>query len=170
MIHISGHLWLGNLTTASNEKILRAQKITKVLTIIHDADIVGGVRDNAERLGIGHKALSVHDCKPFEDGGRIAWEILPWLKDGMDVGENALIHCYAGISRSSSMVVAYLVWNGMSVPEALELLINRHPIAVPHPKILASCLRPLGHALPENYQAWVDIQWEKFEKSGSQLD
>lgn len=42
-----------------------------------------------------------------------------------------LVHCGAGRSRSASVVIAYLVWCGMSLPEAEGLLKYRRHAACP---------------------------------------
>mmetsp|Transcript_59719 Transcript_59719/g.82925 ORF Transcript_59719/g.82925 Transcript_59719/m.82925 type:complete len:86 (-) Transcript_59719:134-391(-) len=39
--------------------------------------------------------------------------LMPYFKEAIefiDKGETVLVHCHAGISRSSSMVIAYLMW------------------------------------------------------------
>jgi protein-tyrosine phosphatase len=46
-----------------------------------------------------------------------------------------LVHCFAGISRSASIVIAYLMrFRKMSMGEAWSYLIERHPRACPNIK------------------------------------
>jgi histidinol-phosphate aminotransferase len=49
-----------------------------------------------------------------------------------------LVHCFAGVSRSSAICMAYLYECGMSFEEALNLIRVKHPIANPHPALLRS--------------------------------
>ena len=49
-----------------------------------------------------------------------------------------LVHCFAGISRSVIICMAYLYECGMSFQEALELIKTKHPVANPHETLLRS--------------------------------
>jgi histidinol-phosphate aminotransferase len=49
-----------------------------------------------------------------------------------------LVHCFAGISRSTIICMAYLYECGMSLDEALTLVQARHPEAWPHEALLRS--------------------------------
>lgn len=49
-----------------------------------------------------------------------------------------LVHCFAGISRSTTICVAYLYECGMSFSEALHFVQAKHPIANPHAELLRS--------------------------------
>lgn len=45
-----------------------------------------------------------------------------------------LVHCYAGVSRSVSVVIAYLIWKyNMSYNDALNYIRSSRPIANPNP-------------------------------------
>ncbi|XP_029212053.2 dual specificity protein phosphatase 12-like isoform X1 [Acropora millepora] len=56
-----------------------------------------------------------------------------FITDGIDKKENVLVHCLSGISRSSAVVLAYLMkTKGMSLDEALVFLQNRYPKANPN--------------------------------------
>lgn len=44
-----------------------------------------------------------------------------------------LVHCYAGVSRSASVVIAYLIWKyNMTFNDAFNYLINVRPIINPN--------------------------------------
>lgn len=47
-------------------------------------------------------------------------------------GRNVMVHCSVGMSRSVSIVIGYLILNGMSFSTALTLLKRRRPIANPN--------------------------------------
>jgi hypothetical protein len=44
-----------------------------------------------------------------EDLGPVLKEALPIINDNMKQNKKILIHCYAGLSRSASLVIAYLI-------------------------------------------------------------
>lgn len=49
-----------------------------------------------------------------------------------------LVHCFAGVSRSTTICMAYLYECGMSFGEALALIQRVHPISAPQPELLRS--------------------------------
>lgn len=65
-----------------------------------------------------------------------------FIDEGRRTG-NVLVHCYAGRSRSATIVIAYLMYSGASFKESLALLKNCRPIIQPN----SGFLREL-----ENYQ------------------
>ncbi|KAA6310034.1 MAG: hypothetical protein EZS28_056388, partial [Streblomastix strix] len=59
-------------------------------------------------------------------------EALKFLRDCMDSGGVALIHCRAGMSRSSTILLAHLLdYHKMNLRDAWQLLCSKHPIAAP---------------------------------------
>jgi protein-tyrosine phosphatase len=49
-----------------------------------------------------------------------------------------LVHCFAGISRSTMICMAYLYECGMSFEEALTFIREKHPVANPHETLVHS--------------------------------
>lgn len=82
---------------------------------------------------------------PHPDGEPISDERMTrhikFITDEIDAGRKVLVVCGAGISRSSTAVLAYLVSTGMSLPDAYRLLKSRHPIADPNPALWDSLLK-----------------------------
>ncbi len=77
-----------------------------------------------------------HVCdNPLEDGAPIPSYILSagvaFIHQSMAAGEKVLVTCGAGISRSSTFVLAYLVESGYDLRDAWQLLRQRHPPAYP---------------------------------------
>ena len=86
-----------------------------------------------------------HVCdNPLEDGEPIPSYILTagvaFIHQSMAAGEKVLVVCGAGISRSSTFVLAYLVESGYDLREAWRLLRQQHPIASPAPALWESLL------------------------------
>lgn len=79
------------------------------------------------------------DGEPISDA-RMARHI-KFIADEIEAGHKVLVVCSAGISRSSTAVLAYLVSTGMSLPDAYRLLKSRHPIANPNPALWDSLIK-----------------------------
>jgi hypothetical protein len=79
--------------------------------------------------------------------------LLAFVDEGVQRGERVLVHCYAGISRSATVVLAYLIkYQGMSLREAWAHTQKRRPIINPnegfqaHLKLFEHA--PCPHAAP----------------------
>ena len=60
-------------------------------------------------------------------------------------GKRVLVHCQMGVSRGSTMILAYLVgYCKMNLPEALRLVRSKRPITQPHPLLLESLVTEFG--------------------------
>jgi len=66
-------------------------------------------------------------------------EAVAFLRKQIQAGRRVLVHCEMGLSRSPSIVVAYLhAVHGMPIDSAVALVKERHSMATPHPLLLAS--------------------------------
>jgi protein-tyrosine phosphatase len=103
---ISG-LWLGSID-AANVSFLKPRKIDSVLTILGDQRYVKEFTSE-----INHEIIIMNDGDPYdpEDVERG----LNFIDEMHSKRSNLLVHCMAGVSRSSSMVAGYLMkkynWN-----------------------------------------------------------
>ena len=58
--------------------------------------------------------------------------VIAFIKDGMSRG-NVLVHCYAGVSRSATCVIAYLMQEKeMSFEDAFSFASKRRPVIFPN--------------------------------------
>jgi hypothetical protein len=65
-------------------------------------------------------------------------------------GKRVLVHCYAGVSRSVSAVIYYLMrTQGLSYEEALARIQTKRPEAFPNPGFVVALCRHEGRVLDE---------------------
>jgi protein-tyrosine phosphatase len=87
---------------------------------------------------------------PVLDGQRLPPGTLErgvgFVREQVEAGRRVLVQCGAGISRSSTFVLAYLVESGLDLKAAFALLRQCHPQAWPLPALWASLLD--HYALP----------------------
>ncbi len=80
----------------------------------------------------------------LEDGEFIDAPLLKhgvsFIKEQVQATRPVLVMCSAGISRSSTFVLAYLLEKGHDLPDAYRLLKRAHPDAEPHPRMWQSLI------------------------------
>ncbi|KAK7363709.1 hypothetical protein VNO77_05861 [Canavalia gladiata] len=125
-IKIDEGLFLGSIGTATDKVALKKVNITHILTVAgklppaHPGDFVYKVIDVADRDDVDLKQY-FNECFDFID-------------EAKRHGGNVLVHCFAGRSRSVTIIVAYLMkTRGMSFSEALQHVRSKRPTAYPNP-------------------------------------
>ncbi|KAI4522304.1 hypothetical protein K525DRAFT_199118 [Schizophyllum commune Loenen D] len=131
LTQIVPNLYLGDLPTAQNVELLKTHKIYSVLTAMR-----GRVRINETFLR--HQILLDDD-----EQSDILTHFLPsisFIQSELDKGRGVLVHCVAGMSRSVTIVAAYLMYTYKLTPgEAIEIIRHRREGAVevaPNPGFL----------------------------------
>ncbi|RDY02236.1 Dual specificity protein phosphatase 1 [Mucuna pruriens] len=122
---IAEGLYLGPIATAANKVALKNSNITHILTVAgrippaHPADFV-------------YKIIDVVD-KDNEDLKQYFNECFDFIDEAKRHGGGVLVHCFAGKSRSVTIVVAYLMKTlGMSFFEALQHVRSKRSAASPN--------------------------------------
>ena len=75
-----------------------------------------------------------------------------WIVERLHAGQSALVHCYAGVNRSSTVCCAVLMLlEGLSAEDALTRVRMRHPEAAPDPYhwLLLCWLERQAHLEPD---------------------
>ncbi|XVF02581.1 hypothetical protein REPUB_Repub04eG0187000 [Reevesia pubescens] len=111
---IADHIYLGSDAVAKNREILRKNGITHVL------NCVGFVCPEYFKNDLVYKTLWLQDT-PSEDITSILYDVFDYFEDVREQGGRVLVHCCQGVSRSSSLVIAYLMWReGQSFEDAFQ--------------------------------------------------
>lgn len=102
MNQIEEGLFLGNVDSAENAELIRSNNITKIVSILESfylSNVFEGVEYH--RIAI-QDSITSNILKHLPNAIR-------FISDAQKNGHNVLVHCAAGISRSSSVVIAYLM-------------------------------------------------------------
>lgn len=155
-------LYLGPCSAASNKAFLDANAITHVLSIgSTPASKVDGI--TYHRLALNDSATSLLS-KVTDEACRVIDGALASRGRGRGSGGagagKILVHCSAGISRSPSLVVAYLMKaRGMSLRAALGQVVRARPQVSPNPGFLRQL-----KALEEELYGAVSLDVEELPK------
>ncbi|XP_059280598.1 protein-tyrosine-phosphatase MKP1-like [Lycium ferocissimum] len=111
---IVDHIYLGSDTVAKNRDILRENGITHVL------NCVGFSCPEYFKDDLVYKTLWLQDS-PTEDITSILYDVFDYFEDVRERGGRVFVHCFQGVSRSTSLVIAYLMWKeGLSFEDAFQ--------------------------------------------------
>jgi protein-tyrosine phosphatase len=121
-------LYLGNAAFASDADLLTGLGITHIVNCAKEVPDYFKGDFNFEYL---HLML---DDIPNENITRFFELSRKFIKESLDNRKIVLVHCWAGISRSVTVVIYYLVKTlGISVKDALEMVRKCRPVANPNP-------------------------------------
>ena len=115
-------------------------RLESALGIRHVFSIAGELEWVSERLrehwvgDLHHTVFDILDvADPESKMSAILSEAVPAIIDALDRGENVLVHCSAGVSRSGTVVTAVVRrLFGLSVDDALEAAL---PLGAAQPRL-----------------------------------
>ncbi|KAL2866107.1 dual specificity protein phosphatase family protein [Aspergillus lucknowensis] len=135
---IPGFLYIGPVSTASDLKFLQAHEITVILSIGKSPRRV----DEGIRTADGLKTMTYHRLSllddPDADITRCVDQACEILDHARSSGAKVLVHCSAAISRSPTVVAAYLMSSqGYTLQQSLDILTAARPAISPNPGFLS---------------------------------
>jgi len=126
-------LYIGSQDAATNVSGLKEAHVTHILNCAKGLVI-------QPPAGITHKNLDLLDI-PEQDLSKTFDIASDFIRLGIIAG-GVLVHCNAGVSRSASIVLAFLMQHhSMSLPAALELLKKARPAVQPNAGFMAQLRR-----------------------------
>ncbi|ERN12348.1 dual specificity protein phosphatase 1 [Amborella trichopoda] len=118
-------LYLGSIGVAFNKDALKQRNITHILTVAKSLD-------PAYPNEFICKKIEVLD-NPDTNIEQYFDECISFIEDARKAGGGVLVHCFAGRSRSVTIIVAYLMKvRSMSLSDALDLVRSKRPQIAPN--------------------------------------
>ena len=128
MSEILPGLFLGGIDPTYDFEFLRTAGITHVLSIFEADHSTHAM----VTCGVLHMTIKMYDsdAEPIYD---VFPQACAFIEDALTSGGAVYIHCLMGISRSPTLVAAYLMKTKlMTANEALTFLVQRRPIVSPN--------------------------------------
>ncbi|CAB1111234.1 unnamed protein product [Ectocarpus sp. CCAP 1310/34] len=158
------HLYIGSRVHAKNRGLLKELGINRVLNVTpaRTMDPTNGVPNFFEKdRAMTYKRVAVFDNRG-EDLLQHLESCISFIEQGSFYGK-VLVHCNKGVSRSSTVVAAYLMrTRGLSKTTALTYLRSRRSIVNPHEGFLAQLDTFEAKLTAEREVATADGQAIKF--------
>eukprot|EP00301_Raphidiophrys_heterophryoidea_P002063 c10964_g1_i1.p1 GENE.c10964_g1_i1~~c10964_g1_i1.p1 ORF type:complete len:183 (-),score=34.88 c10964_g1_i1:755-1303(-) len=122
--YITDHIYLGDETSATNLEFLRESNIDRILIASF------GLTKHFQDQGISYLQLDISDS-PSTNITQFFDQAIEFITRTKQT--NVLIHCKHGVSRSASIVMAYLIKvRGMDFGEAMQLTKCRRNVVCPN--------------------------------------
>ena len=128
MSEILPRLFLGGINQTYDREFFVAENITHVLSIVevdHSTDVMA-------TKGVLHMRIRIYDSdtEPIYD---VLAAAVAFIADAMTNNGTVFVHCVMGMSRSPTLVAAYLMaHHAMNAEEAIKFLVERRPIVCPN--------------------------------------
>ncbi|PHT49138.1 Protein-tyrosine-phosphatase MKP1 [Capsicum baccatum] len=123
---VAEHVFLGGDAVAKDKDILKQNGITHVL------NCVGFVCPEYFKSDFVYQTLWLRDSLS-EDITSILYDVFDYFEDVREQHGRVFVHCYQGVSRSTSLVIGYLMWReGQSFDDAFEYVKAARGIADPN--------------------------------------
>lgn len=142
----TGWLYLGNQNDAINPAFVDEHGITRFIHVCHECRCVFEPGDPS------HLRIPINDS--IGEDIQLHFEnAIKFLAKAKAENANVLVHCYAGISRSPTIILAYLMNNGSSFQDAIQFLKDQRECIDPNLHFVGSLLmyeKELFQALKSN--------------------
>lgn len=120
------HIYLGGDGVARDRVILKQHGITHIL------NCVGFVCPEYFKSDFVYRTLWLQDS-PSEDITSILYDVFDYFEDVREQQGRVFVHCCQGVSRSTSLVIAYIMWReGKSFDDAFQHVKTARGIADPN--------------------------------------
>lgn len=144
---IDNKLFLGDMFDANNEKELQCKNITCVICVAEDITI----KINDPNIKVyKYNLQDTYDCDIslyFDEIGAL-----------IDCEKSVLVNCAAGISRSSTIVISYLMkYHGLKLKEALVGVRDKRNIICPNKRFLKYLFEYEKNIYGKNEFEWDEI-------------
>ncbi|XP_010504380.1 PREDICTED: protein-tyrosine-phosphatase MKP1 isoform X2 [Camelina sativa] len=123
---VADHIYVGGDAVAKDKNILKNNGITHIL------NCVGFICPEYFKSDFCYRSLWLQDS-PSEDITSILYDVFDYFEDVREQSGRIFVHCCQGVSRSTSLVIAYLMWReGQSFDDAFQYVKSARGIADPN--------------------------------------
>jgi len=125
---IENKLYIGNILSARSSRSLTERRITHILSVCPDP-----IPAELPESGLTHRRIPVDDVD-YADLLTHLPAACQYIEESMRAGGTVLVHCVQGLSRSATVIAAYLMWSRrIGATQALEIVRRAREQVWPNP-------------------------------------
>ncbi|PAA78180.1 hypothetical protein BOX15_Mlig018731g1, partial [Macrostomum lignano] len=159
-------LWLGGVYAALNDTELKAKGVKRIVTVC-DYNPLQYDKHRSEQFPL--EEFQQHYVKVLDDADEDLLshfnDCFTFIREGLETGVGVLVHCQVGVSRSASVVIAYLMHtDGLSLQMACRKVSNARPIISPNPGFMSqlSLFESMGNRVDPSHPKFRQFQLYRF--------
>jgi hypothetical protein len=131
-------IWLGDATDAMDTETLTEKKVSCVVNCAEKHTLTCG---EYYPFGWNYLGLGCDDHASYDILGNHLSEFCEFMDKCVGEKKKVLVHCAAGINRSATLLIAYLVERrGMSLIDAISLCFQKRPIILTNEAFVISLI------------------------------
>ncbi|CAF4540268.1 unnamed protein product [Rotaria sp. Silwood1] len=173
------HLYLGSLKDRTNSALMVKNKVKRILCVIDIPDIIVDKEEYKPTHILNIPAADAQE----QDLAQYFEKCIEFIHQARIEHENILVHCQAGVSRSATIVLAYVMTIGdYDVEKALQIVKGARGYIHPNPGFLSQLKRYYTNDVKKNWyrltrrypsyafdndenfvKSSLNIYWQQFE-------
>ncbi|KAJ7148557.1 protein-tyrosine phosphatase-like protein [Mycena crocata] len=123
----TGALYLGSMAAAHDRDLLREHRVNHLVQVLEVP-----WQPQSDDAEFSYHRIDIEDRSSAALSGHLA-EACDYIRTSLKNGDNVLVHCQQGVSRSASIVIAYLIRDrAMTYDSAFELVKRRRQCIKPN--------------------------------------
>jgi len=127
--YVGEGIFVGGYLAAADGNLIKRLGITRIVKMFaDDKTYPGGYHRHA---GIKYLVIPADDVPNYDIRSDMI-STAKFIKEGAAGGERILVHCHAGVSRSVTIVLFYLMLQGYDLDSAMALVKSKRPFIQPN--------------------------------------
>lgn len=118
-------LYIGDIVTSNNFKLLKEKNIDIIISLVNESN---------EYNKIKYHKFPIEDNRS-ENISLLFEQTNKLIHNALDEKKNILVHCHNGVSRSVTIILAYLLTTNLSLREAFYLVKNNRTSTFTRPNV-----------------------------------
>eukprot|EP00667_Euglena_gracilis_P017980 EG_transcript_19003 len=158
MNHVFRGIWIGGRTAVNSSALIQSgihNVVNAAMELMDGSGMVDWADVNRNGIAVQHVPLDDSPAQRLNPPSPALQAAMQFIHECVSANASVLVNCAMGVSRSPSVVIAYLItYHGMSYDEAYGIVVAGRPAAKPNAGFQSQLRQmgggrgPYGHSSP----------------------